>query len=574
MHTREELLSYYNEHKETFSNKGIDRKEHREFKKAVKRLYSFVGCMKGRREFSIYLHCLLEDIIQPPSCVICKKIIETAHSREFPKTCSRKCNGAYVAQETKKKTGAYNVTSESAKAKARETNLEKYGSEHYLKSEKGKSQYKKSMKTRYGVENNFQRESAKEKAKKTLNSRFGVDNPMQSDEIKEKALETVMDRFGTHNPMQSDAVKEKSRKTCLDRYGVEYYSQSDEFKSRENVHRVSDYAFSILNSEEKLRDLHGRMSAVGVARELGVDGTTVRRYMDKHGIDPLPPGVGNFMEKEVYRFVESLGFDIVSGDRSTLDGKEIDILIPELGVGIEFNGLRYHSTYKVPPRYHIDKTELANSKGIRLIHIFEDEWLYRNDQVKSKIKSILGVDDRPVVFARNTQVEFVTDKSEVKELLDRFHIQGSSGFSIGFVLKFDSTVVAAMTFRVSGDGEYELNRYATSSRVVGGLSKLLKYAMQHLKTLGCRRIVSFADRRYSDGDAYTASGWKHEYNTKPDYQYVIGDTRVRKQNFRRKYLSERLENFDPELSEIENMENNGYYRIYDCGLMKFSIQIS
>lgn len=573
MQTREELLSYYNEHKDSFANKGIDRKEHREFKQAVKRLYSFVDGMKGRREFSIYLHCLLEDITTPPACVICEKPIETAHSREFPKTCSRKCNGSYVAQETKKKTGAYNVTSESAKAKARQTSREKYGSDHYLKSDTGKSRYKNSMKKRYGVENNFQRESAKEQSKKTLNDRLGVDNPMQSDEIKLKASETVMNRFGTTNPMQSNSVKEKSRKTCLERYGVEYYAQSDEFKKRDIKHRIPDRAFSILNDKEKLQEMHTRLSAIGAARELGVDDTTVRRYMGKHGIDPIPPGVGNFMEKEVSRFVESLGFDVINGDRSILDGKEIDILIPELRVGIEFNGLRYHSTYKVSPRYHIDKTELANSKGIRLIHIFEDEWLYRNEQVKSKIKSILGVDDRPVVFARKTRVELVTDKSVVKELLDLNHIQQSAGFSVGFVLKDDDDIVAVMTFRVSSDGEYELNRYATTRRVVGGLSKLLKHAVQHLKTLGCQRIVSFADRRYSDGGAYIQTGWTHEYNTKPDYQYVIGDTRVRKQNFRRKYLSERLENFDPELSEIENMENHGFYRIYDCGLMKFSLEL-
>jgi hypothetical protein len=35
--------------------------------------------------------------------------------------------------------------------------------------------------------------------------------------------------------------------------------------------------------------------------------------------------------------------------------------------------------------------------------------------------------------------------------------------------------------------------------------------------------------------------------------------------FQKHKLIDKLEHFDPSISEYENMTNNGYYRIWDCG---------
>lgn len=69
---------------------------------------------------------------------------------------------------------------------------------------------------------------------------------------------------------------------------------------------------------------------------------------------------------------------------------EIDILIPELRLGIEYDGLYYHSTLKVKPDYHIEKLKIINKAGYRLINIFEDEWHTRMDDVKEFLKATIS----------------------------------------------------------------------------------------------------------------------------------------------------------------------------------------
>ena len=179
-------------------------------------------------------------------------------------------------------------------------------------------------------------------------------------------------------------------------------------------------------------------------------------------------------------------------------GKELDIVVPEKRIAIEFNGLYWHSDRTKDRSYHLNKTKQAEAAGYRLIHIFEDEWYERKDQVKAKLKAILGVDDRLKVFARKTDLK-IPSKSQCKEFFDSNHIQGSTSYSIAFGLMYGDDFVAMMTFVKRSDGEYELNRYATSHKVPGGFSKLLKFAKRELLDIGVRKIVSFADRRYSVG---------------------------------------------------------------------------
>ena len=94
-------------------------------------------------------------------------------------------------------------------------------------------------------------------------------------------------------------------------------------------------------------------------------------------------------EKDVYDFVCSIYTgDVIRNTFSYLRNKagnaiEIDIYIPALKLGIEYNGIYWHSTKCIKDKnYHINKTMIARKAGIKLIHIFEDQWL--SDMQKCK----------------------------------------------------------------------------------------------------------------------------------------------------------------------------------------------
>jgi G:T-mismatch repair DNA endonuclease (very short patch repair protein) len=440
-------------------------------------------------------------------------------------------------------------------------------------------------KDRYGVEHQAHIKEVREKTKQTNLERHGATTPAGSKEVVEKIKSTNMERYGVTCTRQHEEVEQKSKTTMLERYGVEHYTQSDEFKKycrEQNLEsygrfchmqkHFSDETFERLNDPSWLKDAYETYGVMIVSDILEVDSTIIYDRLQKYNIE-LVNDNKSFMEKDVNRFVESLGFETEQSDRSLLGGKELDIIIPEKKIAIEFNGLYWHSSKFVRSNYHLDKTRQMEDAGYQLIHIFEDEWKHRNDQIRDKLKSILGVDDREKIHARKTEIVKITDTKRISKFYDDHHIQGSARQTLTTALTSNDEIVAMVSFVKRTDNEYELNRYATSKRVIGGMSKLMKHAKMELVDLGVTRIVSFADKRYSMGNMYEKTGWVHEYDTQPDYQYVVNDHRVRKQKFRHKRMAKVLEEYDPNLSELHNTEKHGIYRIYDCGLKKYSMEL-
>src|SRR5690606_24877531 len=99
--------------------------------------------------------------------------------------------------------------------------------------------------------------------------------------------------------------------------------------------------------------------------------------------------VGNMdsdSERLLYEFVrENYKGIIVKNDRSILNGKELDIYLPDINLAIEFNGIYWHSELYKESDYHYSKSKLCKESGIKLIHIWEDDWVNKEDLVKSNI---------------------------------------------------------------------------------------------------------------------------------------------------------------------------------------------
>jgi len=98
------------------------------------------------------------------------------------------------------------------------------------------------------------------------------------------------------------------------------------------------------------------------------------------------PDKKNTGEKSLLDFLNSeLNGKLISrNNRTILNGKELDFYIPDLNIAIEYNGLYWHKeSVRVSKNYHLEKTQACEEKGIKLIHIFENEWLQKQNIVKS-----------------------------------------------------------------------------------------------------------------------------------------------------------------------------------------------
>lgn len=281
----------------------------------------------------------------------------------------------------------------------------------------------------------------------------------------------------------------------------------------------------------------------------------------------------SYKEQEVAAFVKSLSVDVITNSKSIIgNGKELDIYIPSKNLAIEYNGLYWHSDAYVSNDYHLVKTEKCKEKGVRLIHIFEDEWLTKPEIVKSRLRNILGCNEVKI-FARKCVVKELSNK-EVRSFLNGNHIQGHVNAKVSLGLFYNDELVSAMTFsslrknlgQTAKEDSYELLRFCNklNTSVVGGASKLLSFFEKRFKP---KMVISYADRRWSEGELYTSLGFEFEHLSQPNYFYVRGNQRENRFKYRKSELVK--QGHDPSKSERVIMGELGYVRIYDCGAMRF-----
>lgn len=214
----------------------------------------------------------------------------------------------------------------------------------------------------------------------------------------------------------------------------------------------------------------------------------------------------------------------------------------------------------------MNKTNKCELKGIQLIHIFEDEWLYKQDIVKSRIKGLLGLNER--IFARKCIVKEVSYKDTV-QFLNENHIQGNCSSKYRYGLYYNDELVSVMTFGKSRfkESEFELLRFCNklNLNVIGAASRLFKHFMDDHPEI--QQIISFADRRWSKGNVYEKLGFKKVGETLPAYFYIIDNIRQNRINYQKHKLV--TEGYDSNMTEHDIMLNRNIYRIYDCGNLKY-----
>ena len=278
---------------------------------------------------------------------------------------------------------------------------------------------------------------------------------------------------------------------------------------------------------------------------------------------------GTHSQNEIFDFVKELGFNSRYNDRTLIKPLELDIYIPDRQIAIEFNGLYWHSfnhkeTTKERNRHSI-KCDLCQNKNTRLIQINEDEWRNKKDIVKSILKSKLGISNK--IYARKCKIKEISSKEHFK-FMDQNHIQGGKGCNVAYGLEFEDELVAIMSFNKHNKHEWEITRFANKldTTIVGGASKLFKC---FIRTINPNQILTYADRRYSDGNLYKQLGFKLDGITKSNYVYTKSNYIYSRQQFMKHKLKNKLENFNPALTEAENMFNNGYRRLWDAGNYRF-----
>lgn len=461
------------------------------------------------------------------------------------------------------------------------TNQERYGTDHPMQSDEVKEKTHQTTLERYGTPCALQNPEVHAKTIQTNIEKYGDAIPMHTDAVKQKIRDTLIERYGEDNPSKIPEFQEKKRKTCRELYGTDYYGQ----QSIEHPEEWNDRALFTAVCEQMKTELGRKLRITDLMEYFNASSSAV--YTKCHAFDCVDflNKSTSYIEDRWRHWMQTEGIPCLDKPTRILTtdegrAQEIDIYIPKYKLGVEIDPTYthnstipyHHKTQPKPPRYHQQKSILAEQMGINLVHIYD---FLDEEKMKSIIRSLCQMNAR--VYARNTICEPVDIKTE-KAFLNVNHLQGyvKSEKAYGlFTNDNNHELLAIMSFGSPRYGtgkekdiQWEMLRFCSKDgiTVVGGASKLFS---AFVKECHPESILSYADYDISNGNMYEKLGFEYERTTQPSYTWVkldnLNDTYswyvVKTKGFDNLFGT----NYGPGVSNRVLMENAGYVRVFNSG---------
>jgi len=249
-------------------------------------------------------------------------------------------------------------------------------------------------------------------------------------------------------------------------------------------------------------------------------------------------------------------FNPISSDRTTISPLELDIIFPNHKLAVEFNGSRWHNEDHVDSYYHKMKSDLCETKGYRLIHIFEYDWINPRKRriILNNINTHLNI---------NTQIK--SDNCEIREVkfvnlrefLFENHLQGHSPFTKAYGLYHKNKLVQVISLKVINKTlkTWETKQICTliGYTVIGGTHKLFEQCKIYLNSQNFKELTVSCDRGTCDNKIYNELGFIKFKDSEPNYVW------------------QRNNKILPKTTKKKNLAEQGYRRIYNSGSRTYTL---
>ena len=406
---------------------------------------------------------------------------------------------------------------------------------------------------------------------------------------KDKTVDkSILKKLNNYNWIYNQRIIEKksieqiAKELSISTIPVVKYLKKHKIHGLIDSRRRNSHSTNILSDKEKLEELYKTgLTCDEIGKKIGVAKSTVARWLNIYGIDIRLPNSYerkiNKVSKEentLYEYVQSIyNGNIIQSNRSVLNGKELDIYLPDYKLAIEYNGLYSHQHRPSESKeslikgksYHLNKTLMCEKQGIQLLQFYSDEWLYKQSIVKSVISSKLNINEK--IYARKCE-KVIINTHQKNQFLNQNHMQGEDKSKVKIGLTYEDELVCVMTFcksRFNRVYEWELSRFSNKMgvNVIGGFSRLLSWFREDYEG----NIVSYADKRYSNGNVYYKNGFDNIRVNGPSYYYI--DKNCNKRYNRMMFQKKLIGAYD--CTEYEKARELGYNKIYDCGTICFGL---
>lgn len=582
--------------KEQFENLVATVKNSKSYTGVIKRNPEMLAFAKeftelyGTENFNEVTYCVVNSIV-PDKCPCGKKALFKTFNDGYRKFCSPNCDARKSAQAA----FATNMWKDSEKkAKMREnwnnSMIVKYGTTNVMEIPEIREQIEATCLDKYGSKSPLGNAEVLQKIADTLMANHGVTAPFQSAEIREKANQTFIrnhgdinkmyfarkafsDQNGGLNPFQVPEIKLRIKQALIDKYGVDHPMKNPEFVKKsqatcfKNYGRISTAqlhipmeSIEILNDKDKLSHLFETMSLTEMTTRLGITRPYIMRYHDMHELSYIPKRVLSSYEEEIATILDGLGIEYTRNNKSLCKPYHIDFYIPQHKLGIEFNGLYYHSWFAANrgAEYHSNKTVQCLSNDVSLVTIFEDEWLENPVKFIDFIKQRCGMgsSDLPVELVT---LSFSDDSTSVLQFFKDNNMESSiESADVYIVAKLEDSIIAAMALDKRDDGEIEIVKFGVHLLIspTGYLERFISFiaGMEEVN-----RVSTILDLRWQDGRDYLDVGF--------DAVAIMDPVCYATDYHNRWYTTDTVDTYVRDKSVNKDL-------IWDCGHLQLTLEFS
>ncbi len=549
--------------------------------------------LSGGSGKKIYHKC---DVCNKEKITVFREVIRD-HGRAH-----KECKSKKIKETCLKKYGVDNpIKTPGAYEKRIKTCLEKFGVEEFLSSKDVRKQIEATNMERYGVPTQLHREEIQEKIKQINLERYGTETPSNCPEFIEKRKQTMLERYGFDNPFKVPEINKKIRENMIKTFGAEYPLQSKEIQDRIKKNNYEKYGNErwggykyLIKSKEYWLDQKFNKCKINPNQKLPPKWTQGCRNkfeiicscgkiwkpqffaIYNGAIKSCGHNTGtSFAEQEVYNYIKN-ELDDNALHRYKFKGYEFDIYIPDKKIAIEYNGLYWHSEECTGDKLKdYKKYKFCQENNIHYISIFEDEWIENPNRIKSFLKNLLATNkDRIKIRPQQLKVEYKESiDNKIREFLNKYHYaEGRLGFKHLWCCYYDNVLIGILGIghpsRQSKEINLELKRVCLHSdyKCYGLWSYLLKNYVK--PKLNGQAIISFSDNRRDTGNLYIKLGFEKIAELKPNYYWCKGQKRFHKSALR-KTEEEKL----TDKTETQLRQEQGYFKIWDCGKNKWLLQL-
>ena len=413
------------------------------------------------------LYCIThQDDYSNHRCIVCGKVCpfytnSHGYRAHYLQTC-----GSISCIETL-------ANSKDARKKCNQTCQAKWNCDWPMQALDTKAKMKESCQKKYGsdVTNPFQAEECKAKMKQTSLKHYGVDSARKDKAVVQQALKvfkkTIIARNNQGKPIRNEDIIEILQTIDSNMTLEKVYSDCNNFKQFILLLFQKKDRLLCISEIMRIFSIKSHSSILKTINQLGL-----RMYF-KLKTSKLEDQFKCFLKDHEIAYKEH---NRIFYNNDTKGRLELDFILPDYNIAIELNDLASHNITQRQASYHLHKSQLAQSKGIRLIHIWE--WELTDDTLWKRLSRWLlnELDQAKKDIDSNQCTIMIVSASEQKEFLEQYSLEGYIEAEIAYGMYFQNKLISLAAFKKLDDSanQYKLIRLATRYGYTVDLQILLK----------------------------------------------------------------------------------------------------